>query len=763
VTTYINTIQKYRWIIVILIPLLVLLLATNLKNLAFEGSYRIWFGEDSQILKNYDDFRKVFGNDDAVVIVFKDDNGIFTKKALNSVARITEKLWQTKYITRVDSITSYQYVHADPAYPDEIIVEDFIQDIDEQPESYFGERKKIALSDPAIVESIISQDGKTTMISARLIPKAGENEDISFELMGLVKKILDDETKVTGYKYWISGGAAITTSFVSIAEADAAFFTPLVVGSVMVLLFLLFRRVGGMVIPMAVVALTILVVLSIQVLLGYKLNNFTSNIPVFIIAIGIADAVHIYIVWLMYRRQGEDNKTAVTHSLQKNFLPILLTSLTTAVGFASLSISEIVPIATLGIATASGAILAFVISVVLMPALLLLVIGEIKQESTEQTSRFDERYKQMARFIIAHDKKIVAPTVSIFMLFAAGLFHVKVDSNTIRYFDKEYEMRKATEFITDNLTGSMSYEIIVDSGEKDGIKDPKFLKTVQRFYDEYQAKYTDVRHLASLLDVVKQFHKVMNGGKPAYYKVPDSKELIAQYLLLYSLSLPQGMEINDKIDIEERLLRVTGQINIVDTSRDLEMIAWAEQWWEETPYSAVVNGQTAMFAYMQSSVTDTLIYSISIALVLVSIMMLIIFKNLKMLFIFILPNILPIILVVGIMGWLDIAIDLGVAVSGAIILGVAVDDTIHFFAKYFDAQRKGLAMEERLSYVFQYTGAAILFTTVILSISFLMFLGSDFAPNFVFGIVTASALLIAFVADLLLLPAVLSLMERRKV
>jgi hydrophobe/amphiphile efflux-3 (HAE3) family protein len=760
---YISFIQKFRWAIAIIIPLFVLLLASNLKNLSFEGSYRIWFGEDSKILNNYDDFRNIFGNDDGIVITFKDESGIFHEKALSSIQRLTDKLWETKYVTRVDSITSYQHVHADIEYPDEIIVEDFIQNIDSESQEYFDDRKNIALKDPQIVNSLISKDGTTTMIVARLIAKAGENEDISFELMGYINDIIKDEVEKTGYKYWVSGGAAITTSFVTIAQDDGGFFTPLAIVSVMVLLFLLFRRVGGMLIPMAVVVFTMLIVLSIQVILGYKLNNFTANIPVFIIAIGIADAVHVYIIWFAYRKEGMENKLAVQRTLEKNFLPIFLTSLTTSVGFASLTISEIVPVATLGIATASGAILAFFLSVVLMPALLLLLNKDIQKSDKKEFDKktTDERYQNYARFLVQNDKKILFFTTLLFGFFALGLFHVKVDSNTIRYFDKEVEIRKATEFISDNLTGSMSYEIVVDSKAKDGIKDPEFLRYVDRFYSEFYEKYPDVRHIISLLDTVKQFHKVMNADEQKFYTVPDSKELVAQYLLLYSLSLPQGMEINDKMDIEERLLRVSAKINLVDTSKDLEMIEWVEKWWEPTPYSAKVNGQTAMFAYMQSDVTDTLIYSISIAMTLVSVMMLIIFKNIRMLFTFILPNILPIILVVGVMGWLGITIDMGVAVSGAIVLGVAVDDSIHFFVKYFDARKKGFSLEESFAYVFKYAGTAILFTTIILSLSFLLFMGSEFAPNYNFGIVTASALVIAFIADLLLLPALLSVMEKR--
>jgi len=222
------------------------------------------------------------------------------------------------------------------------------------------------------------------------------------------------------------------------------------------------------------------------------------------------------------------------------------------------------------------------------------------------------------------------------------------------------------------------------------------------------------------------------------------------------MSLPQGMEINDKMDIKQRLLRVTAQVNLVDTSKDLQMLEWIKNWWKKTPYKVELNGQTQMFAYMQKDVTNTLIYSISMALALVSLIMIIIFKDIKMLFIFI----LPLILVVGVMGWLKINIDLGVAVAGAIIIGVAVDDTIHFFSKYFLAKKEGLSMVDRLSYVFTYSGKAILYTTIILSLSFAIFTGSSFAPNFNFGLITASALIIALVADLVLLPALLSWRER---
>ena len=753
---YIDFLDKFKWVVAIGIPLIVFALATNLKHLEMDGSYRIWFGENSKTLRDYDNFRKTFGNDDAVIISFKDEDGIFNKKALQSIDNITQALWRTKYIARVDSITNYQYVHSNPEEPDDVIVEDFIQDIETRDEAYFSDRKAIAVNDSLIVDGFISRDGTTTMISARLTPKVNDDSDKSGEIMKLVNEILAPEIARTGYKYHLNGGPPLNQAFVQIGTSDATTFTPLVLLASMLLLFFLFRRVSGALIPIAVVIFTFMVVLAVQVLLGYKLNNFTANLPVFVVAIGIADAVHIYIIWIMYKREGQANKDAVLHSVQKNMLPVFLTSLTTAIGFATLTISKVIPVLTLGIATASGAILAFIISLFWMPAVLLLVKKDVKASEVEKV--VNKKNLGYGAFIVRNNKKIIMITGFIFLALAAGLFKVKVDSNTIRYFDKSVDIRKSTEFIMENLTGPMAYEIIVDSGKKDGIKDPDFMRTVELFSKDYQERFPDVRHMASLVDTVKRFNKVLDGKE----EIPDTQEMIAQYLLLYSLSLPQGMEINDKMDINEQKLRVTGQVNIVDTSVDLQMINYVEAWWNNTPYSASVQGQTAMFAYMQSDVTDTLIYSLSLAIFLVSIIMLFIFKRVKLLWVFVLPNLLPVMLVVGLMGWIGINIDIGVAIAGAIIIGVAVDDTIHFLVKYFDARKRGLNLEDSFDEVLRYAGKAILFTTLILSISFSLFAFSTFTPNQNFGIVTASALIIAFIVDLLLLPALLSLTDKEK-
>ena len=755
---YIDFLQKFKWLIAIAVPLVVFLLALNLKHLEIDGSYRIWFEKDSKSLTDYDNFRSDFSNDIGVSIIFRDEDGIFNKKALGSIHRITEAFWDMNHVDRVDSITNYQYIHSDPERPDDVLVDDFIEDLDEATPEFLAERAKIATSDPIVVNSMISEDGTTTMIFARLDIDDQAEQDHIVEIMKDVRAIIDPEANKTGYKYWLNGGPVSTEAFIKIAGDDAVTFTPLVLIIALSLLYFLFRRVSGAIIPMFVVLFTFLSVLAIQVILGYKLNNFTANIPVFIVAIGVADAVHMYSVWLTKRQESMSNYDAVYVSVSKNFLPILLTSLTTMVGFATLTLSTVVPIATLGIAAASGAGLAFIVSIVWMPAVLLLLKKEIKTvDKKEERNLGNLGY---GAFIVRNDKRIILFISVIIAIIGWGLTYIKVDSNAIRYFDKEVEIRQSTEFNMEHLTGPLTYVLVVDSGEKNGVKEPKFLNTIQRFYDEYQAAYPkDIRHISSLLDTIKRYNKIVNQKD----EVPDNRNLIAQYLLLYTSSLAQGMEMTDKVDFYEQKLRVSVSTNIVDTSKDLEMIHFAQDWWAKTPYSITVTGQAVMYAFMQKDITDTLIYSLSLTILIVSLMMLFIFRRLKILWILLLPNILPVALVLGVMGWLGLTVDMGVAISGAIIIGVAVDDTIHFLVKYFEARKRGLSMAETFDEVLRYAGKAILFTTIVLSGAFSIFAFSTFAPNQNFGIVTATALVIALLTDLFLLPALLSVFDSKEV
>ncbi|NPA59359.1 MAG: MMPL family transporter [Epsilonproteobacteria bacterium] len=745
---YVNFLDKYKFSIIIFITLVVGLLSLSLKNLAYEGSYRIWFDKDSNIIKNYDNFRSTFSGDDTFIVAFKDVDGIFNKKAVDTILELTQKFSDIDGVRKVESLSNYQYISSED---DDIIVEDFLYG-DEDLE----QKKQLALKDTLILNQLISKDAKTTMFGVRLSSKAGANEEVNIYVFEQLKKILKEQK--SDYRFYITGAPAITASLVGISQRDAMILMPLAVFVVIGFLFFIFRNLMGVLVPSVVVVLTFLSVLSIEMILGYKLNNFTVNIPSFITAIAIADAMHLYLAWVYFKSKDNNTKESLYLALKSNFTPIALTSLTTAIGFASLGISSLEPVSTLGLAITSGAVIAFVLSVSIAPAILLTLPQNYKVKQVKIFNFLNT--KGYGAFIVKNDKKIVFSFMIVFIIISFGLLDLKVDSNSLKYFAKDTVVRSGAEFVEKNLTGSMVYEIILDAKAKEEVKNPAFLETIVKFEKEFIQTYPEVRFTTSLKDIVKRMQSVINTD--ANSLLPKDRNLVAQYLLLYSMSLPQGMEINDKIDTQERYLRLSININLQDTSKDLQMIEWIKNWWDKnTKYSADVQGQSVIFAYMQSSITDTLITSISITLLVVAFFMLLIFKNLKTLWLFILPNITPILFVGGIMGYLGINVDIGVAISAAVILGIAVDDSIHFFSKYFDAI-KTKSFEDTIDYIISHSGNAMILTTLILSCTFAIFGVSSFIPNINFAIVTVSALNIALVLDLVLLPALLSLFYAKK-
>ena len=741
---YIEFLDRYKYVIIIMTTLIVALLSLSLKNLAYEGSYKIWFDKNSQIIKKYENFRDTFSGDDSFIVAFRDDNGIFNKKAVDTIIDLTHKFKQLKGVRKVESLSNYQYISSED---DDILVEDFLYT-----DANLSAKKALALKDRLILNQLISKDAKTTMIAVNLNSSIGADEEVNIAVFKELQKIVNAEAKRIGYRFYITGIPAITASLVTISQHDAMILMPLAVVMVVLFLFLIFRSVVGVLVPSLVVVFTFLIVLSLQMLLGYKLNNFTVNIPSFVTAIAIADAMHLYLAWIYYKLHHQNTKEALLSAMRSNFIPMALTSFTTAVGFASLGLSVIEPISTLGIAITTGALTAFMLSITLAPAIILTLKADYKVEPVHIINLVQTQ--GYGAFIVKHDRKIITAFIVLIIIGSIGLLKLKVDSNSIKYFSKDTVVRSGADFIEKNLTGSMRYEIILDSKKREGVKEPNFLESVVTFEKKFRAAFDNVRFTTSLKDIVQRMQKVINPDAKSV--IPDDKNLVAQYLLLYSMSLPQGMELNDKIDTQERYLRLSINTNIVDTSKDLQMIAWIKNYFQtQTPYSADVQGQTAIFAYMQSSVTDTLILSISMTLLVVAFTMLLIFRSFKMLWLFLLPNIAPIVLVGGVMGYMGISVDIGIAISAAVILGIAVDDTIHFFSKYFESI-KTRTFEQSIDYIMSHSANAMILTTLILSVTFAIFGVSSFVPNVNFAIVTVSALNIALLFDLVLLPALLS-------
>ncbi len=756
------SIIKYRWYIVLLAPILtILLFVANLKNAGMETDFRIWFDEDSKVMKNFDHFKETFGSDDRILIILRNKDGIFKKNILKSIQNMTKELWETKHIARVDSITNFQYSYVSAEDEDEIIVEDFFNEIDSLNKEKLKEKKQIAINDVQTKDLLISKDGKSAVIVIRLVYSKNIKAEDYLEINEKVNKIID-KNKITGVEYYYVGISAYTEAFLNAIQSNVEKFVPIFLLTIILLLILIFRNIWSVLLPIFIVFLTIFFISGFTFALGYKLNTITSMFPIFIMAIGIADSIHIFWTWLHKRKEGLDNEASIIFSIEKNLKPAFITSLTTFMGFLSLGISKIIPIQAFGILIASGALVAFVLSVIFLPAMLSVINPKVKIKK-DNTSKLKDFIKKYVFFIEKNDKKIIFSSLLLIIFSLIGMKDVSIDTEFVKQFSSDSPIRKAITFVEKNIGGTIPIEIIVDSKEKAGINNPTFMKNVDKFTKELKEKFYKVRHVSSITDVVKKYNQLMNGDKKEFYSIPNKKELISQYLLLYSLSLPQGMGINDLKDVDDRYLRVTAMINFSSELEKLEIYNWTYNWWEtNTNYTASVEGLTLISAHMRMELTNTMIKSITLALIFVTLIFWYTFKSRYYMIASVIPNITPLLVALGVTGWLGVSVDLGMAIVFVIIIGVAIDDTVHFLSKFKTAQEKGKNVVESIEESLLLSGSAIIITTVILVCGLGTFIFSDFAVYKNFGLISSLALFLAMLLDLILLPAILCVVHKRQ-
>jgi len=547
----------------------------------------------------------------------------------------------------------------------------------------------------------IDATGTYALVVMHLAPdtRASVASDQSRRILAEVRAALSE----TAIPYRLGGASVLYTGLIDVIVGDLMLLIPLVAAIIAALLFAIFRTLSAVIIPLSLSGGIIVLVEAVQILLGYELNNFTADVPVIIVAITVATSVHVHTLYLNALSGGKTAVEAVAYALGKNLKPVFLTSFTTAIGFASLLSSEVAPIYTLGAVIALSVALITLLVFTLMPAMLLLIPA-----AGRPVRRLDlnpgNRY---GAFIGRYDRAILSGSLLLLGGLGLGVAHVTVDNSLINYLSDSTETCRATRYIQDHMTGPLSYDVVVKHAP-----DPATLALLERFGREIRAEFPEIRQSV----------------------VPRTQR--------------------------EEKSRVTLLVNANCSSRDLEIMQRIEQWWAQQGLAAGVYGQTALFTLMQRSVSDTLITSIAASTLLILLVMAAVFREWRFLPLYLIPNILPLVVVMGIMGWTGIPIDFGVAISAAVILGIAIDDSMHFLVKYFEARSAGKPLQERFDYVFNLSGNAMIVSTAILSLTFLVLFSSDFMPNVSFAIVTSTALVVALAADLLLLPSILSVAER---
>lgn len=768
VEQYAQTVVKYRWIFLGLVLLIILGAGFGAKNLSFTNDYRIFFSPDDPHLKAFENLQDTYTrNDNALMVLAPKDGNVFSKKTLAAIEDITERAWKTPYSIRVDSLANYQHSES---VEDDMTVGNLYEEANKLSDDDLKRIKKIAVNEPLLVHRIISKKAHVTAVNMtvelpKVVPdgkggqKAGNPTEQITEIVVSVRELKAYiEKTYPDIKVYLSGIVMMNNAFGEATIYDMSHLLPLALLLILLAVLFLLRSIPATITTMIVIIVSVASAFGLAGWLGIELSSPVMSAPIIIMTLAVADCVHILSTWMAELRIGKDKYAAMRESLRINFMPVFLTSVTTAIGFLSLNASDAPPFRDLGNVAAIGVMAAFFFSIFLLPALATILPVKVKQRET-QTLKFMSIF---ADWVIRNQKALLI-SMSVFAIVLVSFIpRNELNDVFVKYFDERIEFRTDTDFIVKNLTGVYFIDFSIETSESGGISKPEELVKLKKFTDWLRTQ-PEVIHVNTVTDTFTRLNKNMHGDDESWYKLPDSRELAAQYLLLYEMSLPFGLDLNNQIDIDKRSTRISATMYTLSTQEVLVFERRINQWMQDNipDLKTIGASPTVMFAHIGMKNIISMLSGTTIALVLISLILIVALRSWRYGLLSLIPNLIPAGMGFGVWAIVSGEIGLALSVVTAMTLGIVVDDTIHFLSKYLRARReKNLSAEDAIRYAFSTVGIALWVTSVALVAGFLVLATSSFKLNSAMGLLTAIVIAIALIVDFLLLPPLLIKLDK---
>ncbi|WP_020408152.1 efflux RND transporter permease subunit [Hahella ganghwensis] len=745
------------WLAVVSIAIIVFSIC-GLPNLYVESDYSVFFDPTNPQLVQHHLIEDEFTKSDTVSFVISSSSDhLFNRQNLEGIIYLTDEAWKLPYSGRVDSITNHQ--HTD-AVGDELFVGDLVDD-DVLEQGDFDEVRQIAIGEPELSNFIVSDDGSVSAANVTLILPDDpiEKDRASIEVVSAARKLASAVMeKYPGLNIQLAGQTTVVATFNTLSEQDSKILFPIMIVLMAVLLILLLRSFTGMLATLVIILTSVACTLGIMGWINTPLNQVTAALPVIIMTIAICDSVHLIYSFQFHRAIGQDKLTALINTYKSNLQPVFLTSATTAVGFLAMNFSEAPPFRELGNWGAVGIMLAFLWSLTLLPALLYwLPINVPKQSSVNFADRF-------SAFLIRNQKRVLILGPLLILVVVSQIPRNELNDNTLGYFKTSVPFRQAADFMQENLTGFDSFNYALRCQETNCINEPEFLKKVDRFKD-WLLLQPEIVHVVSYTNVIKRLNQNMNAGDETYYRIPENRELSAQYQLLYELSLPFGLDLNNIINFDKSALKITALVKGQKAKQLLEIESRIDQWLAThlPELRTAGGGISIMFSHLGQNNIHSMVSGSLLGLFFITITLILALRSIKYGLISIIPNALPAAMAFGIWGITVAEVNVAVAIVFSFTLGIIVDDTVHFLSKYIRARKDlGLNAEEAVTYAFHHVGKAIVVTTLVLSVGFLTLAFSEFNVNSYMGSMVAMTIVFALILDFFLLPVILLNLDRRQ-
>ncbi|ASZ52415.2 efflux RND transporter permease subunit [Vibrio parahaemolyticus] len=749
---------KYSLLVLLATIFLIIVATIGGKNLYFRGDYDIFFDGTNKQLLAFDEIQTTFAKTDNLAIVIAPEDGdIFTPQTLSLIQKITVDAWQVPYSSRVDSIANYQHTEA---FEDDLLVEDLLYSEYELTPDRISKVKSIALSEPVLKSALVSEKGDVTVVNITVqlpeMDKTAEVEEVVSSINAMIDRYQRAYPDVTFHK---AGIIAMNYAFMTAAQDDSSTLVPTMLVVILVFLTIMLRSILSVIATLIVIIGSVMATMGISGWAGMFLSTATVNVPTLIMTLAVADCVHVIATMRQSMKNGFTKVQSIERSIALNFVPILITSVTTAIGFLMMNMSDSPVLRDFGNLSALGVMVACFLSVTLLPALLKLLPIHVKMEMSQDQKHFMDR---LGDFVVSQRRALLPLSVAVIVVCASLIPLNKVNDESVEYFGQRNEFRQAADFMEERISGMTNISIAIKTNESQGIAAPDFLNTIGEF-SSWLRDQPETDHVATLADVYKRLNKNMHGDDEAYYSLPQARELAAQYLLLYEMSLPYGLDLNNQINVDKSSIKMVltvanlGSVELVDLENRIY------QWFAEhaPQYQVVASSPSLMFAHIGETNMASMLSTLPITLVLISALLIFALRSVRLGLISLMPNIAPAVIGFGLWALISGEINLGLSVVVTLTLGIVVDDAVHFLSKYQRARREGQTAEQAVRYAFHTVGRALWITTVVLVAGFSVLAMSSFRLNADMGQLSAIVIFIALVVDFLFLPTLLMLFDKK--
>ncbi len=764
---------------------------SQIPKLTVDTSFEGMLHDDDPSRIAYNHFRDQFGQDRIIVLAISSDN-IFDAEFLKKLKSLHYDLEnKVPYVHEVNSLINARSTRGEG---DVLLVDDLFKDWPEKPVD-LENIKTFVLNNPVYVNDYSSEDGRVTAIiveSEAIISEISdddiidgfEDEDDSSqtkqpgtthyisekenkEVVEAVNRIVEKYNSDPDFSIALAGGPVIEEVYNRITQEDMMFFTVIMLLIVALFLAVLFRRITGVIFPMIVVYSSWMSTMGIMVLCEVPISIFSVVLPSFIMAVGMADSVHILAIFYRQLQTDGDREKAIAFALSHSGLAIVMTSMTTISGLLSFSMSELSSIGHLGIFAAIGVFLALTYTVFLLPAFLSIVPIKPKKSNkkTKTIGLMDRVLIGFANFSTDHPKKIIVVCIIIFAVAVSFMFQLKFSHHLKKFFPDTMAVKQDLNFIDQTFRGIGAIEVILDTKKENGLYNPELLnriETISREVEKIDLGDIYVGKVRSINDILKETHQALNENNPEFYTIPQDRQVVAQEFFLFENS--GSDDLQKIVDNQFSKTRVTVKIpwsEILVTDRFVRLIHDKFDSMFSDITEVTTTGMSVLMGKTVAAAIRSMAKSYVIAFIVITIMMMILVGDIKLGLLSMIPNLLPIIIIMGIMGATGSSLDLNSLMIGSIAIGLVVDDTMHFmynFRKYYELTKDArLAVRETLLG----TGRALLITSLVLTANFFTLMFATLGTAFIFGIYTGLVILIALLADFVLAPALMVLVTKK--